>query len=435
MAEGPKGPKATIDLAAHYIDVLLRVGANVQRGQTLLIVNAPTDPGSVEFTHRMIERAYALGAGDVVVQWKDRALLRQRALHATDEVLRAGPVWQGREMNDLLRAGAAYVRLEESDPEAFAGADQERVGVMDQARISALHEATAFRMADGCAWTIGGIATPGWARLVFPTKSERQAVAALWRVIYAVARADQPDPVTAWHEHLSHLRDRADYLNTRRFRRLHYRAPGTDLWLELPEGHRWISAGHSAPDRVPSVANIPTEEVYSMPKRDGVNGTVTSTLPLVLGGEQVIERLSLTFEAGRIVNCTAERGRDAIAHVIETDEGSHHLGEVALVPVTSPCNVGFPLFNTLYDENASCHLAIGQSYPSCLDHGDELTAEELRARGANASAQHVDFMIGSPELDIDGETASGELVPVFRRGVWATPVGAAPANREPAPAR
>lgn len=412
------------DRLERYIDVLLRVGSNLRPGQTLLLCNAPTEPESITFVHQIIERAYAMDAGNVVVQWKDRALQRQAALHASEDALRAGPVWEGREMLDLLRSGAAYLRLVESDPELFAGVESERMATLEHGRITALRDATLLRMGHAVPWTIAGAVTSAWARLVFPDKNERQAVNALWKVILHVARADVADPVAAWQKHLRALNERADYLNTMRFRRLHYRAPGTDLRLDLPEGHLWISAGHHASNGERYVANIPTEEVYSMPQRDGVNGTVRSTLPLVLGGQQVIEHIELTFKDGRIVKYAAAGGQEALAHVIETDEGSHHLGEVALVPVTSPCNVGFPLFNTLYDENASCHLAIGQSYRNCLEDNEGLSGEELATRGANASAQHVDFMIGSAELDIDGETTSGERIPVFRKGIWAEHVPA-----------
>jgi aminopeptidase len=405
-------------LIERYLDVLLRVGVNIQSGQTLLVVDAPLATEAIPVVHRLIERAYALGAGEVLVSWKDATTLRQRALHATEAALHAGPIWQGREMEDLLRSGAAYLRFDAPDAETLAGAEPARVATIELARRKAFDAATKLRTAGTCQWCIAGLPTRAWARLVFPQLSERAGLAALWRMLFRVSRASAADPIAAWREHQRRLEGYKRYLNMMRFKRLRYRAPGTDLTIELPEGHLWHGGGTTARG-VSLVPNIPTEEVFSLPRRDGVNGTVSSTLPLNLGGQQIIRRLALTFDQGRIVDYAAETGHDALASVVETDDGSHYLGEVALVPITSPCNTGFPLYSTLYDENASCHLAIGQAYPTCLEGAEGASERELAARGANSSLQHVDFMIGSDSLDIDGETVTDEVVPIFRHGTWA----------------
>jgi aminopeptidase len=400
-----------------YIEVLLRVGANLQPGQTL-VVTTELVAENLPFIHQLAERAYALGAGNVLINWQDQTLVRLRGLHGDEAALKTGPVWQAREREELSERDAAFLTISASDPGAMAGVEPQRMATMQQASASAFAGYVRRLMANQHVWSIGAIPTTPWARQVFPKLSAEEAVAALWRYILRVARSDTPDPLAAWQEHIQRLATSQQYMNAMRFRRLRYRAPGTELTIELPEGHQWIGGGARTPRGIAFMPNIPTEEVFTLPKKDGVHGTVRSTLPLYARG-QLIERLALTFERGRIVDYTAATGEEVLKHIIETDEGSHYLGEVALVPVTSPCNIGTPLYSTLYDENASCHLAIGQAYAECLEGSKELNEEELAARGVNASLAHVDFMIGSDQLDIDGETASGETVPVFRGGNWA----------------
>jgi aminopeptidase len=216
------------------------------------------------------------------------------------------------------------------------------------------------------------------------------------------------------------------YLNSMRFRRLHYSAPGTNLTIDLPAGHRWLGGDAGEHNGAKFVPNLPTEEVFSLPARTGVNGTVRSTIPLNYNGVP-IEGIRLTLEGGRIVAFAADKGEEALKGIIETDEGSRYLGEIALVPVNSPVNTGTPILSTLFDENASCHIAIGRAYPICVEGGEGMTPDELTAHGVNISDAHVDFMIGSAELNIDGETASGERTPIFRNGLWAEEVAARPA--------
>lgn len=321
-------------------------------------------------------------------------------------------------MEELAEQGAAFLSLYTPDPDLYSGVDSARVAIATRANARAGAQLAASAATLRHPWSVASIATRAWARQVYHDTPEEEAVAKLWDYIFAATRVDQDDPLGAWRRHLDGLNERTRYLNTARFHRLRYRAPGTDLRLELPERQVWIGGGNSVSAQgVAFVPNIPTEEVFSLPVRTGVEGVVTSTMPLNYNGN-LIDGIRLRFEAGRIVEFDASKGRDLLETIIETDEGSHYLGEVALVPVDSPTNTGIPVRNTLFDENASCHLAIGRAYPICLEGGAAMSPAELAANGANTSLAHVDFMIGSDKLNIDGETASGELVPVFRGGMW-----------------
>ena len=242
----------------------------------------------------------------------------------------------------------------------------------------------------------------------------------LWQAIQQAIRLDHNDPVSEWKSHQTFLQEKAAFLNEKKYKKLHYKAKGTDLTIELPEKHVWAGGGGKTEQGITFIPNMPTEEVFTLPKKDGVNGVVQSTKPLNYGGN-VIENFSFTFEKGRVVDFTAEKGYETLKRLIESDDGAKHLGEIALVPHDSPIsNTNLIFFNTLFDENASCHLALGSAYAFCLEGGSAMTKDELQANGANQSIVHVDFMIGSTDLDIDGETADGDLEPLFRNGNWAT---------------
>lgn len=405
------------ELVARYIDVILRGGVNLQPDQALVMM-LPMGPELQEFTHRVAERAYALGAGDVVVMWQDQYVERLRALHGNEAALTHVPAGRIREIESYLEDGAAMLNIMAPNPEALAGTDPARLAKM-QAAVAPVAQGIQRRMASGATpWSIVSIPTSAWAKQVFPERSPEEGMAELWRIIFAVSRVDQPNPMAAWDEHMRDLAAHETYLNSMRFKRLHYRAPGTDLHVELSESHRWVSGKLRSERGLDFNPNIPTEEVFTTPKRDAINGTVTSTQPLHMSG-QTIEHLRLTLRDGRIVEYGAERGEDVLKTVVEMDDGSHYLGEVALVPVSSPCNTGFPFYNVLYDENAVSHIAIGHGFPFCFENGTALGEEELVARGMNTSLMHLDFMVGSDQLDIDGETASGVIVPLMRAGLWA----------------
>lgn len=415
-AAAPQGTQTHEELLDRYIDVILRIGINIQPGQTL-VVNTDPAPEFRALTHRLAERAYALGAGEVIANWRDRTLTRLRALHASEAALCRVPTWRALEYETLDREGAAYLSLTSPDPDAMAGVDPARMALQHQAAASVMAPHWNAEMADQHVWCIVSVATPAWARLVFPDLSPEAGLARLWDVIFTATRATAPNPVAAWDQHIARLASIQGFLNEHHFTRLRYTGPGTDLVVTLPDRHLWLGATSTTPQGHIFVPNIPTEEVFTLPLRTGVDGTVRGTFPFDVGG-QSIEGLSLTFERGHIVKYSAEVGGDALREVIESDEGSHYLGEAALAPLTSPCNIGRPTHDTLYDENASCHLAVGEAYATNLQGGQTLSREELAAAGANTSTQHVDFMIGSPDLLIVGETATGERHPLIEHGDW-----------------
>lgn len=418
----PAGHDAPHDaLVERYIDTLLRAGINVQPGQTV-IMQPELGPEIQPFIHRVAERAYALGAGDVVISWHDLVAQRLRVLHGDEAALDHEPRGAAAEVLSYLERGAARLAIGAPDPQALAGLDPERQARVRVARAKAYKPVQDRTMSHANAWSVAAIPTAAWARQVFPDRSVEEGMAELWRVIFAVARADQPDPLAAWLAHGADLKAREALLTRAQFKTLHYRAPGTDLHIELPTAHRWVAGSVRSARGVEFYPNIPTEEVFTAPKRDGVNGTVTSTLPLQLNG-QTVEHIHLTLRDGRIVEYGAEQGGEMLKSVIETDEGSHFFGEVALVPITSPCNTGFPFYSTLFDENAASHIAIGRAYPTCIEGGETLSEEEVAARSLNLSMMHVDFMVGSDQLDIDGETQTGAVVAVMRHGLWAEDVG------------
>ncbi|MFP4975894.1 aminopeptidase [Paenibacillus sp. CN-4] len=399
-----------------YAELAVKIGVNVQPGQTL-VINAPL--AAAEFIRLIARQAYAAGAGFVKVNWTDETITRLMFEHAEDEILSKPPVWFAGELTELAENGAATLAVVADNPDALKGIDPQRIATYQKTRSETLTKYREMQMSDKVSWSIVAYPSQAWADKVFPELPEDERVNKLWEAIFRAVRLDSDDPVAAWQSHLNTLESKASVLNAKKYKSLHYIAPGTDLVIELPEGHRWeqgssINAkGHSF------VANMPTEEVFTAPLKTGVNGTVSSTKPLSYGGN-VIDGFSITFENGRIVSVSAEKGQETLEHLISMDEGSKYLGEVALVPHRSPIsNSNILFYNTLFDENASNHLAIGEAYATCLEGGKELSKEEQVARGLNKSVTHVDFMIGSAEMDIDGILADGTREPVFRGGNWA----------------
>jgi len=268
-------------------------------------------------------------------------------------------------------------------------------------------------------WNLFSVPIEGWARKVFPDLTPDEQMPALWDTLFKICRVYEDDPVAAWESHLANMKKHADHLNEKTYRKLHYTAPGTDLWLTLPEDHIWRSAGFKSQSGIPFTANIPTEEVFTLPDRRFTEGTVKSARPLVYSGK-VIDNFSLIFKEGKVVDYSAEQGKDTLAKLLSADDGASMLGEVALVTNSSPISQsGLLFYNTLLDENASCHLALGSAYRFSLDGGEKLSREEFNALGGNSSLVHSDFMVGSGELDIDGVLENGDIEPVFRSGEWA----------------
>lgn len=365
-------------------------------------------------------KAYEAGASNVHVDWIDEALSRLKYEKAADEVFTRFPEWETAKRNAFVGNGAAFISIISPNPDLLKGIDSSRIGNYQKASGQGLSEFRRAIQADKVSWTVVAASTKDWAAKVFPNSaSEQHAVDQLWEAIFKSVRLDAADPVKAWDEHNATLHGKSDLLNEKHFSKLQYRAPGTELTIELPEKHLWVAASSTNAKGTPFMANMPTEEVFTVPLKTGVNGYVSSTKPLSHGGN-IIDGFKLTFENGRIVRVEAEKGQEILQQLVDTDEGSHYLGEVALVPHESPISQSNVLFfNTLFDENASNHLAIGSGYAFNVEGGKMMSPEELLNSGVNSSITHVDFMIGSAEMDIDGILADGTIVPVFRKGNWA----------------
>lgn len=400
-----------------YAQLLVRVGLNVQKGQTL-VISSPVE--CAFFARLCAAEAYAAGCREVVMNWSDDALGRMKYLHAEDSVFDTVPLWRRHFYNDYALEGAAYLAISASDPENLKGVDPSRLVRSQQASGKALKDFDRLQMCSGFPWCIASIPIPGWARKVFPDLPEAEAMDKLWEAIFRAVRiSGDGKAVEKWQAHLDTLARRVDRLNALDLKSLHYtNSLGTDLTVELPEGCVWEAGNDRTLSGIPYIANIPTEEIFTAPLKTGVNGVVYASLPLAHDGH-IIDRFRFVVKEGRIVEAHAETGEAALKAAISVDEGAAYFGEVALVPYDSPIsNQKILFYNTLFDENAACHIAFGEAYP-CVEGGRQMTKEQLKERGLNDSITHVDFMVGTPDLTITGTTRDGREVPVFVNGNFA----------------
>ncbi|WP_332694665.1 aminopeptidase [Halalkalibacter lacteus] len=399
-----------------YADLAVKVGVNIQKGQTL-VVRTPIN--AAEFVRSVAKKAYEAGAKNVHVEWSDEEITKTKYELAPDEAFHEFPEWVAKGYEEMAENGAAFLSITGSNPDLLKDADPERVSNANKASGKAMQGFRSYIMSDKISWSIVAVPSEGWARKVFPEDSEEKAVEKLWDAIFAATRINQADPVAAWQEHLSILDDKMNALNDKHYHALHYTSEGTDLVIELPETHLWVSGGSINKDGVAFVANMPTEEVFTSAKKTGVNGTVSSTKPLNYGGT-LINNFSLTFKDGKVIDFKAEEGYETLKRLLDTDAGARFIGEVALVPHKSPISdTNILFYNTLFDENASNHLAIGSAYAFCIEGGKDMDKEELEKNGLNTSLTHVDFMIGSADMNIDGVYEDGKREPIFREGNWA----------------
>jgi aminopeptidase len=396
-------------------EVAVRVGLGIAPGQEL-VMTATLD--AVPLARLITAHAYKAGASLVSTLLTDEELTLLRFKYAADASFDAAPSWLYEGMAQAFRKGSARLAITGNDPSLLSHQDPEKVSRMNRATSKAYRPALELIARHEINWTIVACATPAWAAAVFPNLPRDEGLARLWEAIFAASRADQPDPVAAWKKHDADLHARAERLNEKRYSALHFRGPGTDLRVGLADDHLWLGGGTTAINGRYCIPNMPTEEVFTTPHKDRVEGRVTSTKPLSHQGT-MIDDISVRFEAGRIVEAHAARGEQVLRRMIETDEGARRLGEVSLVPHSSPiASSGLLFMNTLFDENAACHIALGQAYSTCLKNGDSLTPEQLASRGANESLIHVDWMIGSSHIDVDGISAEGNSMPVMRAGEW-----------------
>jgi len=405
-----------------YAEAIVKVGLNLRAGQRLIITNAVArgvPPATRPLIHEVAKAAYAAGARFVDVIWGDEEMLRIRLQHAPADSFVEYPKWHVSGILDMIRNGDALLSVYGNDPDVYAGLDPERVGAMQKSHLENYQEIGLNITRNAINWCVVAAAAPAWAAKIFPDLKPKQAEEKLWQAIFETTRVVEPDPVAAWGEHIKNLRKRADYMQARKYSSLHYKSQDTDFTLGLPPGHKWISAQSLAENGVLFTANMPTEEIFTLPDRQRADGTVHSTIPLSYGGS-LIEDFQVTFQDGKVVKVSAKKNEAMLQKLVDTDEGSHHLGEVALVPASSPIAMrGHLFYNTLFDENASCHIAIGRAYRFTLTGGEELSDEEFSAAGGNTSLTHVDFMIGSLQMDIDGLREDGTREPVMRSGEWA----------------
>lgn len=396
-------------------DVAVRVGLGLAPGQEV-VMTATLD--AVPLARRVTEHAYKAGASLVTTLFTDEEAALVRFHYAPDASFDAAASWLYEGMAQAYRNGAARLAITGNDPSLLSKENPEKVSRVNRASSKAYRPALELITRHEINWTIVASATPAWAAAVFPDLPQEEALARLWEAIFAASRADQADPVAAWKKHDANLHARADRLNEKRYSALHFRGPGTDLRVGLADDHLWLGGGTTARNGRYCIPNMPTEEVFTTPHKDRVEGRVTSTKPLSHQGT-MMEGISVRFQGGKIVEAHAARGEAVLQKMIETDEGARRLGEVSLVPDSSPIAASGLLFmNTLFDENAACHIALGQAYSTCFKDGESFTEEELAARGANSSLIHVDWMIGSNHIDVDGITAKDTAEPLMRSGEW-----------------
>jgi aminopeptidase len=397
-------------------EVAIRVGLGLVPGQEL-VMTAPLE--ALPLARRITEHAYKAGASLVTTLYTDDEATLMRFRYAPGESFDRAAAWLQDGVAAAYRSGAARLAITGADPALLAKEDPKKVARANLAFSKASRPALELITRHVINWTIVPCATPAWARTVFPNEPEQIAVARLWDAIFSATRADRPDAVAAWRTHTDQLQKRVDFLNNRRFAALHFRGPGTDLRVGLADDHQWLGGSTTAHNGISCIPNMPTEEVFTTPHKDRVEGVVTATKPLSYQG-MLIENIHVRFEGGRIVEAQATNGEAILQSMLDTDDGARRLGEVALVPHSSPVSrSGLLFWNTLFDENAASHIALGQAYSTCIRNGDSLDAQQLTERGANTSLIHVDWMIGSSEMDVDGITFDGGSEPLMRRGEWA----------------
>ena len=398
-------------------EISVRVGLGLRPGQEL-VLTAPTD--ALPLVRRVVDHAYKAGAKLVTTLFSDDEVLLSRFQHAPDESFDYAPSWLHEGIAKAFRSGAARMAITGADPALLAGQDPAKVSRANVSSSRANKPAMELITRHEINWTIVASATPAWARLVFPDDPESLALGKLWDAIFRVSRITADNPVAEWEQHGRNLKERVDFLNGKRFHSIRFFAEdgSTDLTVGLADQHLWAGGGTIAGNGILCQPNIPTEECFTTPHKDRVSGVVSATKPLSHQGT-LIENIRCTFRDGRIVEATATAGQEALRKLLSADEGAAHLGEVALVPHNSPiAQSGILFYNTLFDENAASHIALGQAYSTCLINGETMSDEALARLGANESLIHVDWMIGGPDVHVDGLHEDGSREPLMRSGHW-----------------
>ena len=402
------------ELLKKFADLVLSIGVNLQKGQGLELA-CPVEKREV--AEAFAEVAYSLGAKIVRIRWEDEIIDKINYSFADEQALCEIPKWFIDSKNYLIENNFCYVAIAADDPSIFKDIPSDKISAVAKARSKALKKFSDCVMANGIRWCVVSVPTPAWAKQVF--KDAENAEELLEKAIIKTMRLDKENPTLEWKNHIDILDKRAEFLNNHAFSYLKFKSEnGTNLTVGLADEHVWLSAKEKAKDGINFVANMPTEEIFTAPHKDRVDGVLYSSMPLCENG-QIIDEFRIEFKKGKIVDFSAKKGYDALKNLIETDQGTKRLGEVALIGKNSPIaesNILF--FNTLFDENASCHLAIGKAYPTTIKNGDNLSNKELKALGANYSIEHVDFMIGTDDLSVIGVKENGEEIQLFNNGEW-----------------
>lgn len=398
-----------------YSNLIIKVGANVLEGD-IVTISSPVE--RADFARMLVEDAYKAGAHEVNINWTDEVISRLGYQNAPVEVLEDVPQYNFDKAEYYAKKGEKRIAISASDPESLKGIDSQKIQRVSKAVSTKMQPLRKYTMNDINSWTVVSVPTEKWAKKVFPNSDT--PVEDLWEAIFKTTRIDQTDPIKSWENHLNTLTTKADWLNEQDFKYLRYKASnGTDLEIELPEGHIWTAASSLNSKNERFVPNMPTEEVFTLPHKNGVNGKVFSSKPLVYAGN-VIDEFWLKFKDGKVIDFDAKVGKETLQSIFDKDERARHLGEVALVPFDSPIsNSNILFFNTLFDENASCHLALGKAYPTTIKGGPDMSDDELDKAGVNDSLAHEDFMVGTSDLNIVGIKKDGSEVQVFKDGNWA----------------
>jgi len=398
-----------------YAELAVKVGINLKENEGLIIAgNADT----LLLARKIAAKAYEAGAKHVEMLFDDDEMTLARYEFGKDFVFDNYPEWKASALEAMYKDNYHHLIIKAPNPELLKNVDGDKIARSQKSSSKAIAPISKYRMAGFTKWTIVAMPSIPWAKSVFPDLGDEEAVNKLWDKVFQATRVDQDDPVKAWEIHDKNLKKYRNYLNDKQFEKLVLKGPGTDLEVYLAEEHFWMGGSKESQAGDSYVANMPTEEVFTTPHRLKVNGTLKATKPLSVNGK-LVENFGFEFKDGKVVSFYAEKGYEVIEKLLENDEGAKYLGEIALVQDDSPIsNTGILFNNTLFDENASCHFALGKAYAYAMRNGSKLTQEELTVKGANDSLIHVDFMVGGPELEITAYEKDGTITKLFEKGNW-----------------
>ncbi|NVM34477.1 MAG: aminopeptidase [Candidatus Lokiarchaeota archaeon] len=405
-----------------YAEVILKVGVNLQKGQRLMVIQATFASFPLElatFVEIIVKKAYQLGARFVEVLWDHPQIHLIRFQHAPRDSFEEHPIWRTSAALEFVEKGDAILGILASNPDLFIEQDPELMDINRRTILKHSKHVNKLISKNATNWAVIAAPVDGWTDKIFPNLAPDKRKAKLWDTIFDICRVNQKDPISAWKDHNNQLHARMKFLNNKQYSILKLKGPGTDLVIGLPRKHIWIGGSEVSQNGIEFTANLPTEEIFTLPHKDKTEGVVTATKPLSYGGSR-IEDFKLKFSEGKVIEATAGKGQKFLDQFIKTDEGASYLGEIALVPHSSPISQsGLIFYNILIDENASCHIALGRAYSPCLENGEQMSDEGFMNAGGNMSIMHVDLMIGSGEMNVDGILENGIAEPIMRNGEWA----------------